>query len=101
MPSSAPLDVLPLWALCVALLVGNLLFGECGFRLGRLRARRTNKESDATVGAIVAAELGLVAFLLTFTFGIVVTRFDLRRQVLLNEANAIGTTYLRAAMLPD
>jgi hypothetical protein len=101
MPGSAPLDVLPLWALSIALLIGNLLFGECGFRLGRLRARRTNKESDATVGAIVTAELGLLAFLLAFTFGIVVSRFDLRRHVLLDEANAIGTAYLRAAMLPD
>lgn len=101
MPGSAPLDVLPLWALFVALLIANLLLGECGFRLGRLRARRTDTESDATVGAIVTAELGLLAFLLAFTFGIVVSRFDLRRQVLLNEANAIGTTYLRASMLPD
>jgi len=101
MPGSTPLDVLPLWALMVALLIGNLLLEECGFRLGRLRARRMNKESDATVGAIVAAQLGLLAFLLAFSFGIVASRFDLRWQVLVNEANAIGTTYLRASMLPD
>jgi hypothetical protein len=101
MPGSAPFDVLPLWALFMALLIGNLLFDECGFRLGRLRARRTQKESDATVGTIVTAELGLLAFLLAFSFGIVVSRYDVRRHVLLDEANAIGTAYLRAAMLPD
>jgi hypothetical protein len=101
MPSSQPLDVLPFWALFMALLIGNLLLAECGFRVGRLRARRTDKESDASVGAIVAAELGLLAFLLAFSFGIVASRFDMRRNVLLGEANAIGTAYLRAAMLPD
>ena len=101
MPGSAPLDVLPLWALFVGLLIGNLLLEECGFRVGRLRARRTQKESDATIGAIVAAQLGLLAFLLAFSFGIAASRFDLRRHVLLDEANAIGTTYLRASMLPD
>ena len=101
MLGSAPLDVLPLWALFIALLVAHLLAGECGFRVGRFRARRTQKESDAIVGAIVAAELGLLAFLLAFSFGIVTSRFDVRRHALLDEANAIGTTFLRAGMLPD
>jgi hypothetical protein len=100
MPGSAPLDVLPLWALFVVLLLVNLLMDECGFRVGRLRGGHTQKESDATVGAIVASELGLLAFMLAFSFQIVAGRFDLRRTALLNEANAIGTTYLRAAMLP-
>jgi len=101
MPGSAPLDIVPLWALFVVLLVANLLVDECGFRVGRLRARRAQRESDAIVGAIVAAELGLLAFLLAFSFGIVASRFDLRRHVLLDEANAVGTTFLRAGMLPD
>jgi hypothetical protein len=100
MPGSAPLDVLPLWALFLVLLVGNLLLDECGFRFGRLRGRRADKESDAAVSAIVASELGLLAFMLAFSFGIAASRFDLRRTTVLNEANAIGTTYLRAAMLP-
>src|SRR5215510_14417765 len=100
MPGSAPLDVLPLWALFLVLLVGNLLLDEFGFRFGRLRARRTEKESDAAVSAIVASELGLLAFMLAFSFGIAASRFDLRRTTVLNEANAIGTAYLRAAMLP-
>ena len=101
MTGSAPLDVLPLWALFVLLLLGNLLLYECGFRLGRLRSRQAQKESDASVSAIVASELGLLAFMLAFSFGIAASRFDLRRTTVLYEANAIGTTYLRAAMLPS
>ena len=53
------------------------------------------------MGAMVRATLGLLAFILAFTFGLAAARFDTRRQVLLDEANAIGTTYLRAGMLPD
>jgi hypothetical protein len=50
---------------------------------------------------MVGATLGLLAFILAFTFGLAAARFDARRQVLLDEANAIGTTYLRAGMLPE
>jgi hypothetical protein len=50
---------------------------------------------------MVGAALGLLAFMLAFTFGLAGSRFEDRRQVLLSEANAIGTTYLRAAMLPE
>ena len=101
MPGYAPLDVLPLWTLCAALFVANLLIDECGFRLGRQRGRQAHKESDATVETVVAAELVLLAFLLAFAFAIVSSRFDLRRTLMLNEANAIGTAFLRAEMLPD
>jgi hypothetical protein len=50
---------------------------------------------------MVGAVLGLLAFILAFTFGLAAARFDNRRQVLLDEANAIGTTYLRAGILPE
>jgi len=48
-----------------------------------------------------AASLGLLALLLGFTFSMALTRFDIRKQLVLDEANAIGTTYLRAQLLPD
>jgi hypothetical protein len=50
---------------------------------------------------MVAATLGLLAFLLAFTFGLAASRFDARRLVVLEEANAIGTTYLRTSFLPE
>ena len=53
------------------------------------------------MGAMVGATLGLLAFMLAFTFGSAAERYDSRRQLLLDEANAIGTTYLRAGMLPE
>jgi hypothetical protein len=50
---------------------------------------------------MVTATLGLLAFILAFTFGLAATRYDTKRQLLIDEANAVGTTYLRAAILPE
>jgi hypothetical protein len=83
------------------ILVVVLLSVECGYRLGKYRRNRHEQEKETPVGAMVGATLGLLAFILAFTFGLAAARFDTRRQVLLDEANAIGTTYLRAGMLPD
>ena len=101
MESNGPLDALPLWGVFVAILIVVLLSVECGYRLGRYRRNRHEQEKETPVGTMVGATLGLLAFILAFTFGLAAARFDTRRQVLLDEANAIGTTYLRAGMLPE
>ena len=101
MQSNGPIDALPLWGLFVAILVVVLLSVEGGYRLGKDRRARHEEEKEAPLGTMVGATLGLLAFILAFTFGLAANRFDSRRQVLLNEANAIGTTYLRAGMLPE
>src|SRR5215510_11016792 len=101
MENSAPFDALPLWALFISILVVVLLSVECGYRLGKYRRGRHEQEKEAPLGTMVGAILGLLAFILAFTFGLAAARFDTRRQVLLDEANAIGTTYLRAGMLPE
>lgn len=100
-PGSGPLDLVPLWGLFLAIMLVVMLSVECGYRAGKYRRSRSEDEKEAPVGAMVGATLGLLAFMLAFTFGMAASRFDTRKQVLLEEANAIGTTYLRAAMLPD
>ena len=95
------LDHLPLWGLLVATIVIVILSVEGGYRLGKYRRARSDQEKDAPVGAIVAATLGLLAFMLAFTFGLAATRFDARRMVVLEESNAIGTANLRAGLLPE
>jgi hypothetical protein len=101
MESNGPLDALPLWGLFIIILVVVLLSVELGYRLGKYRRSRHEEEKEAPLGTMVGATLGLLAFVLAFTFGLAAARFDARRQVLLDEANAIGTTYLRAGMLPE
>ena len=95
------LDAIPLLVFFVAILLLVLLSVEGGYRLGKFRRGRSDKELEAPVGAMVGATLGLLAFLLAFTFGLAAARFDDRRVVLLDEANAIGTCFLRAEMLPE
>jgi hypothetical protein len=101
MQTNGPIDALPLWALFVCILLIVLFSVEFGYRLGKYRRRRHEEEKEAPLGTMVGATLGLLAFVLAFTFGLAAARFDARRQVLLDEANAIGTTYLRAGMLPE
>ena len=74
-------------------LVGSALFG-C--RLGD-RARESTSDS---IGTLDAAILGLLALMIGFTFSMALTRYDARRDAVLKEANAIGTTALRARLLP-
>jgi hypothetical protein len=101
MQSDGPLDTLPLWAVFIFILLVVLLSVEFGYRLGKYRRSRREGEKEAPLGTMVGATLGLFAFILAFTFGLAASRFDTRRQLLLDEANAIGTTYLRAGMLPE
>jgi hypothetical protein len=94
-----PLDAIPQWGLFAifAALLGLAIEG--GYRLGRYRHAPDEKEQS--VGAMVASILGLVALVLSFTFSLAASRFDARRQAVLEEANAIGTTFLRARFLPQ
>ncbi len=55
---------------------------------------------ETTASATVGATLALLAFTLAFTFAMAASRYDTRKQLVLEEANAIGTTYLRALLLP-
>lgn len=94
-------DMVPLPVLFGAIFLLVLLSVECGWRLGNLRRRQAEHEMDAPVGAMVAAALGLLAFMLAFTFGMAANRFDERRQLVIEEANAVRTSYLRASMISD
>ena len=98
---STVLDELPIAGLFLVVVGFVLAAIEGGYRLGSYRHRQANREKDAPVGAMVGATLGLLAFMLAFTFGMAASRFDIRKQLVLDEANAIGTTYLRTAMLPE
>lgn len=95
------LDVVPLWMILPITVVGALLAVEAGYQVAHYRQKHAAEEKESPVGGMVGATLGLLAFMLAFTFGLAGSRFEDRRQVLLSEANAIGTTYLRTAMLPE
>ena len=77
-------------------LIAILGASEIGRRLG---VRATGRGGD-DVSTLEGAVLGLLALMIGFTFAMALTRFEARRDGVLNEANAIGTTALRARLLP-
>lgn len=93
-------DFLPLWGVFVITLAIILLSIEAGFRLGRSRWQNVREEISEPLNEIVAAMLGLLALMLGFTFSLASARYDIRMALVADEANAIGTTYLRADLLP-
>lgn len=95
------LDPFPLWTILPLTVAIALLAVEAGYRFARRGQQRSLEDTESNLGGMVGGTLGLTAFMLAFTFGLAGTRFEARREIVLSEANAIGTTYLRGAMLPE
>lgn len=95
------LDVLPLWSIFIGTIAIVLASMEVGYRLGRKTHKTAPNEKAPAVSGVSAAVLGLTAFMLAFAFGSVSSRFDLRKQLVRDDANAIRTAYSRAEFLPD
>jgi hypothetical protein len=84
----------------VALLfAGMLACVEAGYRIGRRRAERDPDRTQATMGVVEGAVFGLLGLLLAFSFAGAASRFDIRRDLAVEEANDIGTAWLRLDLL--
>lgn len=94
------LDTVPLWGVFLVSLMITFLSIEVGFRVGERKRRALAEGDEIQAGPLVAAALSLLAFMLAMVFGTVQSRFHELKQVALDEANAIGTAYLRADLLP-
>jgi hypothetical protein len=85
----------------VGLFLGMLLFLEAGRRI-RLRMIAIDAEkAGAGLGAVDGALFALMGLIIAFTFSGAASRFDARRQLMVEEANDIGTAYLRLDLLPE
>src|SRR5262245_32083874 len=98
---NGPLDAIPLWGIFVLTGVLILVSVEAGFLLGSRRHRKVAEEQAGAVGVMVGSTLGLLAFILAFTFNFAAGRVDYRRVAMIEQANAIGTTWLRAGIMPE
>lgn len=101
MLTTQPLDVLPIWGVYLFTVIVLLLSAEAGFRLGKLIQQRRPDQSESGVGTMVGASLAMLGFLLAFITSIAVNIFTARIQLVVKEANAIGTAYLRAGYLEE
>jgi hypothetical protein len=88
-----------LW-ISIAFFVGMLALLEAGRRIGARRIARDSEGARTGVGAVEGAVFGLLGLLLAFTFSTAASRFDARRQQIVEEANAIGTAWLRLNLMP-
>src|SRR4051794_13451449 len=91
------------WA---AVATAILLFGvlgciEIGFRIGINKKRQDPDAITRGIGGIEAAIFGLLGLLIAFIFSAAAQRFDKRRELIVDESNAIGTAVLRLDLLPD
>ena len=87
-----------IWWIFVGTFVGSVLVAEIGYRWAR---RKQDVEKEAPIGAMVGAELGLLAFLLAITFGFAADRYIARKRAVIEEANAIRICYERAGLIPE
>lgn len=78
-----------------------LALAEAGCRFGLASRRRNPDAATGHSGSVQGAVLGLLGLLLGFSFAMAVGRHDTRRALVVDEANSIGTTWLRAAFLPE
>lgn len=106
LPGSFP--YVPLWLLTLIFFVALIAARELGaFLRTRQNRRKTQKpvaaDADADAGDSFSTNtvLGLLALLIGFTFSLALGRYDERRSLVLHEANALGTTWLRTDLLEE
>ena len=85
----------------IAVVVGMPVCCQVGYWLGRHARRRPDGDAMSHTMNWQAAVLALGALLIGFTFSMATQRFEYRKKILLNEANAIGTAYLRTRVVDD
>ena len=96
------LERAPLWATGLVVLVALIAAEQLGFTARRIAIRAGRVESsDDGLGHLLSAALALLGLLVAFTFGSASDRYDVRRHLVVEEANAIDSTYLRIQVLDD
>lgn len=92
---------MPLWLIFGLTILVVVLAIEVGYQFGDFARRRRKDEKESPVAAIAATVLGLLAFMLAFTFGISADRFQARAELVRDQATVIRTSYYRSEFLPE
>lgn len=90
----------PVALIALALLGAMVLGAEAGYRVGRRGRAAHNELTRTQIISIQGSTMGLLALLLGFTFSMALSRFEYRKQMVVQESNAIGTAALRSQFLP-
>ena len=98
--SFAVLFTVGTWAIALIVFLACLVAAEIGYLLGR-RGAKSGAAKKEHLGAVQAAAAALLGLLLAFSVSMAVSRFEARKAAVVEEANAIGTAYMRASLLPE
>lgn len=93
---TAPIPIIGL-----ILYAGMIVAAAVGWTLRMWHAPPETERAQASEGYIVSAVTGLLALLVGFTFSLAIDRYETRRALVLEEANAISTVYVRTQLLPE
>jgi hypothetical protein len=93
---SIPIGVL--FAATVIIMAGAI---ELGFRAGNTHPEQSKKDKEKITSHNATAILGMLGFILVFTFGIVYSRYDSKKELVREEANMIRTVFLRSDFLQE
>jgi hypothetical protein len=92
---------LPHWlvyTVTVLVVIGAI---RIGFALGRARHKALESKPDPAVAPVSAALMGLLAFILAFSFSSAMSRFELRKSFYLDQVNSLENLYRLAELFPD
>lgn len=95
------LDRIPLWGFFVLTVLMTLVPLQLGQRFGARRREMTDHEPEGPVGNVVGATIVLLGFMMALTMGAATTRYEARKDALIDGVNAIETAYRNAALLPE
>jgi hypothetical protein len=95
------LDWVPIWVFFIGTILLVMAFIEVGYRLGSVAHRKSAEEKETPISGVAGAVLGLAAFILAFTFAIVAERYQTRKGLVREDANAIRVAYVRADFVPE
>lgn len=97
------LDMTPLWVIGLLLLSALTISVALGYAGQSQLQRKADAGIEPPPGGahLFSAVLGLLALLLGFSFSMAMDRYDTRRQLVVQEANALGTTWLRIQLLDE
>ena len=87
--------------LAVFVFIGILAMLAAGRWFGRRVIEKHGGSGPSTIGSLETAVFALLGLLIAFTFSGALQRFDLRRTQVVDEANAVGTAWLRVGLLPQ
>ncbi|MDQ3021202.1 MAG: DUF4239 domain-containing protein [Bacteroidota bacterium] len=95
------MDSIPLEIIFIATVILLYISMELGYRIGNRLPDNLKKLKEKVTSSNATAVLGMLGFMLVFSFGIVYSRYDSKKELVREEANLIRTSWLRSDFLPE